>query len=71
MQYCSPIKKNEIVSLARKWIDFEIIMLSNIIQTSITCFLSYTESRFFFKDMKVEGGLFGKKGASGREDETG
>jgi hypothetical protein len=41
------MKKSEIMSFARKWIELEITMLSEISQTQthVTCFLSCTEFR--------------------------
>jgi hypothetical protein len=52
MEYCSAIKKNKIMSFAGKWMELEIIMLSEINQTqktSITHFLSYVESKKYKK----------------------
>jgi hypothetical protein len=46
-EYYSAIMKNGIVSLPRKWVKLEIIMLSKITRlkkTQAACFLSYTES---------------------------
>lgn len=46
------IKKNEIMTLAGKWIELEIIILNEVIQTEknkyhmFLCFLSYVDQRF-------------------------
>jgi hypothetical protein len=47
MEYYSPIKKNEIMSFARKLIELGITLsrVSQAQKTSITCLLSYVESR--------------------------
>jgi hypothetical protein len=55
--------KNTIMSFVGKWMELEIIMLNKISQTQKDkCFLSYEESRFFFKCMKVERELYGRRG---------
>jgi hypothetical protein len=48
MEYYSAIKKNETMPFAGKWIELEIIMLSETSQSqkeNIACLLSYAESR--------------------------
>jgi hypothetical protein len=65
MEYYLAIKKEEIISFSGKWMELESfscqVTLTLLRKANITCFLSYEESRFFFKDMEVEGGLFGKR----------
>jgi hypothetical protein len=62
MEYYSAIKKNKIRLSAGKWMELEIIMLRKISQTlEDENHVLYVEYRFFFKDMKVEGGLFGER----------
>jgi hypothetical protein len=44
MYYYSSVKKNKLVSLSRKCMELELIMLKKIVRlrkTSIACFLSY------------------------------
>lgn len=48
MVFYSAIMQNEIMAIARKWMELEIIMLSEISQNqgeNILCFLSYVEHR--------------------------
>jgi hypothetical protein len=63
----NPTVKNEIMSFARKWMELEINILSEIsqIQTNNTCFLLQAEFRFK-KRHEIEEELFGKrKGTNG------
>jgi hypothetical protein len=46
IKFHSAVQKDEIVTFAGKWIELEIIMLSEISQShKVSCFLSYVESR--------------------------
>jgi hypothetical protein len=47
MEFYSVVKKNKIILFARKWMKLGDSMLSNI-------FLSYAETRFFLKNVKLE-----------------
>jgi hypothetical protein len=48
MEFCSAIKKNEIMSLAGKWMELENVMLNEVSQAQtpkVVCFPSYVEAR--------------------------
>jgi hypothetical protein len=48
------------------------VMLNNPdLERQISCFLSYSESVFFFKDMKVKQELFGKRKRACRREKGG
>jgi hypothetical protein len=64
-------KKRTTMSFAGKWIELEIIMLSEISQNQkeILCFFSHLQNLYFKKeDMKVEQGLLGKGRPAGGRD---
>jgi hypothetical protein len=70
MLHYSATKKNEIMLFAGKWIVREITVLNKISQTQkdkCHMLLSYVESRFFFKDIKVDRELLGVKGHQWKE----
>jgi hypothetical protein len=48
MEFCSAIKKNEILSLASKWLELENLILSEVVslrKPKITCSPSYADYR--------------------------
>ena len=54
MEYYSAIKMNEIMTSAVKWMDLEIIMLSEVSQTvctNITCYPLYVESKKEYSEL--------------------
>jgi hypothetical protein len=71
MEYYLLVKKNKIMLFAGKWMELEILVLSKIsqIQKDNTCFLSYSEPRFFFKGMKEEEGTIWEEERDRREGE--
>jgi hypothetical protein len=63
MELYSAIKKNEIRSFVGKWMDLDIIMVSEISQTQkdkYQMFFSHMWNLHFKKDTKIEGRLFEK-----------
>jgi hypothetical protein len=65
-QWSITIKKNKIMSFSGKWMELE---MEKVRLRKISHFLSYAESIFKKKDIKIEGRLLGKKnGPKGREN---
>lgn len=61
----SAVRKNRIVSFARKWMGLEIIIKVSQTQTNITCFISYVQPRFNYIRVKVEGDTLGREKGGG------
>jgi 2-phosphoglycerate kinase len=58
MEYCSAVKKKEIMLFAEKWIELEMIMLSEINQDQQGKYCMWNQD-LKKKDMNVKGGLIG------------
>jgi hypothetical protein len=62
VEFYLAVRKNEIMSFARKWMELEITILSelgSLTKTSMLCFFSHVEEFGVGEDMEVKGGLLG------------
>jgi hypothetical protein len=68
MEYYSAVKKNEIMFFAGKWMELQIIVLSEVSQAQKDegCVFSLMCGIWRNRIMKTEGELFGEEEASGR-----